>query len=60
MMGGGFGGCTINLIKEDIIDKVVEEASRRYKAVMGLELTAYTIQVENGSELITQKQIIHV
>jgi galactokinase len=55
MMGGGFGGCTINLIKEDIIDKVVEEASRRYKAVMGLDLTAYLVQVENGSELITQK-----
>jgi galactokinase len=60
MMGGGFGGCTINLVKEDIIDKVVEEATRRYKDVMGLELTAYIAQVENGSELITQKQMVHV
>ena len=58
MMGGGFGGCTINLVKEDAIDKIVEEAMIRYKNVMGLELTACIAQIENGTEII--KQFAHV
>jgi galactokinase len=58
MMGGGFGGCTINLVKEESVDKIIEEAYRQYKKVVGLELTAYTAQIENGTEIL--KQNIHV
>ena len=28
MMGGGFGGCTINLVKEEAIDELIEATSR--------------------------------
>ncbi len=54
MMGGGFGGCTINLVKEEAIDKIIEEASRQYKKAMGLELTAHIAQIENGTEVLKQ------
>ncbi len=30
IMGGGFGGCTINLVKEDIYDKFIETACKKY------------------------------
>jgi galactokinase len=52
MMGGGFGGCTINLVKEEAIDDLVEKISKDYKEEMNLELTPYIAEIENGSSLI--------
>lgn len=54
MMGGGFGGCTINLVKEDAIEKLVADLSPKYKSAMNLELTAYVASIEDGSSLITE------
>lgn len=51
MMGGGFGGCTINLVKEEAIDALVERLSKDYKQAMNLELTAYIAGIEDGSSL---------
>lgn len=52
MMGGGFGGCTINIVKEDVIDKLVVELSFAYKKNMNKELTAYVAQVEDGTNIV--------
>lgn len=51
MTGGGFGGCTINIIKEEAIDALVADLSKRYKEAMRLELTAYIAQTADGSSL---------
>ncbi len=51
MMGGGFGGCTINLIKEEAIDEIVTKLSSGYKKNMRLELSAYIATIENGTAL---------
>ena len=53
MMGGGFGGCTINLVKEEAIDELVKKVSVDYKENMNLELSAYIAGIENGSSLIS-------
>ena len=53
MMGGGFGGCTINLIKEEAIDELVKKVSVDYKENMNLELSAYIAGIENGSSIIS-------
>lgn len=55
MMGGGFGGCTINLVKEDAIDTLVENVSAGYKINMQLDLTTYIAQIENGTELLLEE-----
>jgi galactokinase len=60
MMGGGFGGCTINLVKEGAIDGLVEKLSKSYKDNNELELTAYIAQIENGTEVVNQKEYAHV
>lgn len=60
MMGGGFGGCTINLVKENTIDKLLTDITPAYKAAAGLELTHYVVAIENGTELMTQKKLAHV
>lgn len=52
MMGGGFGGCTINLVKEEEIDRLVEKISKGYKENMQLELSAYVATIDNGTEVI--------
>lgn len=49
MTGGGFGGCTINIIKEEAIEQVINTVSKRYKEELGLELTPYIAQTANGS-----------
>ncbi|HLL44305.1 MAG TPA: hypothetical protein VK369_14245, partial [Segetibacter sp.] len=52
MMGGGFGGCTINIIKEEAINDLKEKLSKEYTNAMGLELSTYIAQIENGTERI--------
>lgn len=52
MMGGGFGGCTINIIKEEAIDGLVQKISADYQQAMNLELTHYIAVIEDGTTLI--------
>lgn len=52
MMGGGFGGCTINLIREDQIEDIIMSVSKAYSEMMNKELTTYTAQTEDGTSEI--------
>jgi galactokinase len=51
MMGGGFGGCTINLVKEEAIDGLVERVAPLYRRAMNKELKVYIGQIEDGTSL---------
>jgi len=52
MMGGGFGGCTINIIHKGQSDAFVEEVSAAYEAKFGFPLTPIRINLGEGSSLI--------
>ncbi len=52
MMGGGFGGCTINIIKEDSIETVVTQVSATYLQETGKELTSYIAETSDGGSVI--------
>jgi galactokinase len=52
MMGGGFGGCTINLVQADAIDGLIAHLSPLYQQATGLNLTAYVAQIENGTSIV--------
>jgi galactokinase len=52
MMGGGFGGCTINLVKEEAIEKLIAEITPAYEAATNLPLTYYIASIENGTEIL--------
>ncbi|WP_235921280.1 galactokinase [Foetidibacter luteolus] len=52
MMGGGFGGCTINLVQEDKIDELVQEVSKAYSNAMHNDVKVYISKIENGSSLL--------
>ena len=52
MMGGGFGGCTINLIKSDAIDKLYGRLSISYEQKTGIKLKMYSVVTANGTEIV--------
>jgi galactokinase len=49
MMGGGFGGCTINLVREDAINNLVQNVTAAYSQQMKRELLTYIAQIEDGT-----------
>jgi galactokinase len=52
MMGGGFGGCTINIIREDCIEPIYERFASTYQNQTGLELKMYVTSPQQGTERI--------
>jgi galactokinase len=52
MMGGGFGGCTINLIESSAIEGIYEKFSKAYQLAMGKELNMYVTLPSDGSHLV--------
>ncbi len=48
MMGGGFGGCTINLIDEKNVDSFIEDASKAYKEAYNIDLSPIPVKTNNG------------
>ena len=52
MMGGGFGGCTINLVKAEAVDDLSARLHKAYKIAMGLELKTYTVAIEDGTGVV--------
>lgn len=51
MMGGGFGGCTINLVKKEMIHALIHEITGKYKSATCLDLKTYIASIENGTEV---------
>ena len=52
MMGGGFGGCTINIIKKTAVEKIVKLLQNKYEAVMQKQLGVYITSIEQGTRLV--------
>lgn len=52
MMGGGFGGCTINLVKNEAVDDFLAEIGKAYEAQFGQKLESYRVAITNGVEEI--------
>nr|WP_315223913.1 galactokinase [uncultured Flavobacterium sp.] len=55
MMGGGFGGCTINFIKKGHENDVKNKFSFHYLNTFGINLKFYDIKISNGTQLNTTK-----
>ncbi|MCF6130960.1 galactokinase [Flavobacterium wongokense] len=51
MMGGGFGGCSINLVEKGTEDELIERVSQQYRTAFGIELKPYKIKISKGTTL---------
>jgi galactokinase len=49
MMGGGFGGCTINIVREENVEEILNELIPAYKKAMNLDLSVYVAQTGDGA-----------
>lgn len=49
IMGGGFGGCTINLVRTELYDHFIEEARRRFSERYGHEPKVYDVVIFDGA-----------
>lgn len=54
IMGGGFGGCTINLVKKDLCDSFVKTAKSRFREKYGHEPKAYPVVISDGARKIEE------
>ena len=49
VMGGGFGGCTINLVKDSLYDEFLAKAVREYAARFGHDPKVYPVVISDGA-----------
>lgn len=52
MMGGGFGGCTINFILSEQVESVVCEILDEYTDATGIQAEAYDVQISDGAKVL--------
>lgn len=52
VMGGGFGGCTINLVKDELYDDFIINAKESFKAKYGRSPRIHEVVIGDGSRLV--------
>jgi galactokinase len=54
MMGGGFGGCTINLVQRPWVDAFIVGVSDAYQKHFQIVLDAYVVRIMDGTSLVSK------
>lgn len=49
MMGGGFGGCSINLVEKGSEKELIEKISAQYRTKFGIDLKSYKVKISKGT-----------
>jgi galactokinase len=49
IMGGGFGGCTINLVKDSLYDNFITTVSEKFNAKYGHAPKIYPVIISDGA-----------
>lgn len=52
MTGGGFGGCTVSIVKDEAIENFKKTVGENYLKKIGYEATFYTVEIGAGPEVI--------
>ena len=51
MMGGGFGGCTLNLVKKENVNDFTSFVRERYKVITGTDTEIHLVEIKDGSKI---------
>ncbi len=54
MTGAGFGGCTVSIVREDAVDRFMEQVGKAYTQATGLIPKFYVSEVGDGGREITE------
>jgi galactokinase len=49
MTGGGFGGCTINLVRRDAVENFCDFIKREYRSITGIDAEAFVVEADQGA-----------
>ena len=52
MMGGGFGGCTLNLAQKNRTTEFIEKVAQDYLLEFGTTVNFYPVNISNGTQII--------
>lgn len=52
MMGGGFGGCSINLVEKGSENELINKIAQQYKSIFGIDLKSYKVKISKGTSLV--------
>ena len=53
IMGGGFGGCTINLVPNALVDSFIATAIERFESRYGHAPAVYDVVISDGAHKVT-------
>jgi galactokinase len=51
-MGGGFGGCTINLVKDEVYDQFIADAKKKFSEKYGHEPEIIPVVISDGAHKV--------
>ncbi|WP_420146676.1 galactokinase [Spirosoma sp.] len=54
MMGGGFGGCTINLVREESLEAFTDQIMKQYKARTGKDTYIHVCKIQDGTHVVDE------
>jgi galactokinase len=49
MTGGGFGGCTINIVRDDAVESFTGKVTEEYRAATAIEPEMYVVKADDGA-----------
>ena len=50
--GGGFGGCTVSIVKEDAIEEFQKKVGEEYKKKTGIDAEFYIVDIGDGAHVL--------
>lgn len=53
MMGGGFGGCTINLVHKSVLEDFEQKVSKKYRKEFNKDCSIYKVKLSKGTHLVS-------
>lgn len=53
MTGGGFGGCTVSIVKNDAVEDFIEKVGEGYRARTGRRAEFYVVDVGEGAHRLS-------
>ncbi|CAH0997789.1 Galactokinase [Emticicia aquatica] len=58
MMGGGFGGCTINIVKKEQVDNFMSAIASAYQIQFNRKLICHKISIQEGTSIAFEKELV--
>jgi len=58
LMGAGFGGCTINVVRADAVEDVAGRTAERYRGEFNIDLETYVMSIGSGTSQLTARMSV--